>query len=290
MGECGQASVRDMSIAATKSRALEAAVVLTGFPTDSNSSYRRGAAKAPAFIRRAMWSESANPFSESELNLKAPGVLDDVGDAALIGDAGDVSTIEAFVDELLRAGKRVLSLGGDHSITYPIVRAYSKRYSGLSIVHFDAHPDLYPEFGGNRLSHACPFARILEDTSVKHLTQIGIRAMSLPQRAIADRYGVRIFRPSQLAQARAQLPSGPVYVTLDLDGLDPAYAPGVSHREPGGLTVREVLDLVESIPGSVVGADIVELNPDVDVDDLTAAVAGKFAKEFAARLYADARS
>ncbi len=155
-------------------------------------------------------------------------------------------------------------------------------------MHFDAHPDIYPVFQGNRLSHACPFARILEDTPVKSLTQIGIRTMSLKQREMVERYGVTSFRPSQLDAALRSLPDGPVYVSLDMDGLDPAFAPGVSHREPGGLTVREILEIVEKIPGTLVGADIVEYNPDEDVREMTAGVAAKFAKEFIARMYADA--
>ncbi|GAC1655541.1 MAG: agmatinase [Vulcanimicrobiaceae bacterium] len=265
-----------------------AAVTVLGFPTDCNSSYLRGPAKAPAQIRRAIANEGANPFAESELNLNTTGVYEDLGDVALAESAADVATIESAVAVQLTAGKRVLSYGGDHSVTYPIIRAYAKRYPDLSIVHFDAHPDLYPVFGGNRLSHACPFARILEDTTVKNLTQIGVRTMSLKQREVADRYGVRVFRPSQLASAKPSLPAGPVYLTLDLDGLDPAFAPGVSHREPGGLSVREILEIVEAIPGRIVGADIVELNPDEDISGMTATVAAKFAKEFIARMFADA--
>src|SRR5262249_4544926 len=145
-------------------------------------------------------------------------------------------------------------------------------------------------FAGNRFSHACPFARILEDTDAGSLVQIGIRTMTPPQREIADRYGVRVFGPDQLEEARAYLPDGDVYVTLDLDGIDPAFAPGVSHREPGGLSVRDVLRLVAAIPGNVVGADVVELNPGCDVDGLTAAVAAKFAREFVGRMLADANT
>lgn len=266
-----------------------AAVTVLGFPTDCNSSHLRGPAKAPAFIRRELANEGANPFSESELNLRDRGVYDDLGDIPMAEDVTDVNTIEDAVSTQLAEGKRVLSLGGDHFVTYPIVRAYAKRYPYLSIVHIDAHPDLYPIFGGNKLSHACPFARILEETCVKHLTQIGIRTMSSKQREVADRYNVRVFRPSELGQSYAALPSGPVYFSLDLDGLDPAFAPGVSHREPGGLTVREVLEILERIPGNIVGADIVELNPDEDVRDMTATVAAKFAKEFIARMFADSQ-
>lgn len=269
---------------------MTAAVAVLGFPTDSNSSHLRGPAKAPARIRLAMNDAGSNSFSESELDLAAPGVFEDLGDVALREDERDLATIEAAIAAQLALGRHVLSLGGDHSITYPIVRAYAGRYPGLRIVHVDAHPDLYPVFGGNRYSHACPFARILEDTSVAGLTQIGIRTMSAPQREIADRYGVRVYGPSQIEEACSQLPGGPVYVSVDLDGLDPAFAPGVSHREPGGVSVRDVLDVLARIPGPVVGCDVVELNPDQDVQDMTATVAAKFAKEFIARMYADARA
>lgn len=261
-------------------------VTMIGLPTDINSSFLRGAAKAPQAIRAEMWSDAGNPYTETGLNLKRPGIMRDAGDLELHEDAADRERIESAIGALLDAGERVLSFGGDHSVTYPIVRAYGARYPNLSIVHFDAHPDLYPEFQGNRYSHASPFARILEDASVKHLTQIGIRTLSDAQRPIVEKYGVRIFAPWELESARAALPNGPVYVTLDLDGLDPAFAPGVSHREPGGLTVREVLEIVKAIPGDVVGADVVEYNPDRDVDSLTAAVAAKFAREFIGQLHA----
>jgi arginase len=233
-----------------------------------------------------MWSDAGNAFSERGLNLAGSDAVVDAGDVPLAEDDGDRARIEAAIEAQLDAGRPVLALGGDHSVTYPIVRAFARRFPTLSVVHFDAHPDLYESFRGNRFSHACPFARILEATGIR-LMQIGIRTMTPPQQTIADRHGVRVFPPWELAAARAALPDGPVYVTLDLDGLDPAFAPGVSHREPGGLSVRDVLDTIVAIPGSVVGADVVELNPDKDVDGLTAAVAGKIAREFAARMLQD---
>lgn len=221
------------------------------------------------------------------MDVSTPDRIVDLGDAAMHEDGRDRDVIEKTVGEQLDAGRRVLSLGGDHSITYPIVRAYAKRYERLSIVHFDAHPDLYPVFQENRFSHACPFARILEDITGVQLMQIGVRTMTPKQREVADRYGVRVFGPWELDAARAALPAGPVYVTVDMDGLDPAFAPGVSHREPGGLSTRDVLAAVAAIPGRVVGADVVELNPDQDVRGMTASVAAKFVKEFTARMIGD---
>ena len=260
-------------------------VALLGLPTDRNSSHLRGPAGAPPLVRAALWNEGANPYAESGVNLRGKGVLHDAGDVALREDDGDFARIESAIADALVRDMRPLSIGGDHFVTYPVVAAMAKRYPDLAIVHFDAHPDMYPEFGGNRWSHACPFARILQDVGVRALVQIGIRTMTPPQRAIAEEFDVRVFSPYQLEEARAALPAGPVYVSLDLDGLDPAFAPGVSHREPGGLSVRDVLSIVRAIPGEIVGADVVELNPACDVDSMTATVAAKFVKEFAARMH-----
>jgi agmatinase len=259
----------------------ERVVALAGFPTDVNSSFRRGPAKAPGVIRDAMWSEAGNAYTENGVRLERSRNVADEGDAPLHEDDGDRHRIETFVEERLAQGRRMLSLGGDHSITFPIVSAYAKRYEDLRIVHIDAHPDLYPEFGGNRYSHASPFARILEETPVDSLTQIGIRTMTPVQREVARRYAVRVYGPDRVEQALLSLPSGPVYVTIDLDGLDPSFAPGVSHREPGGLSVRDVLRVIAAIPGRIVGADVVELNPECDLDGLTAGVAAKIARELA---------
>ena len=262
-------------------------VALLGLPTDRNSSFRRGPARAPAVIRRELSSEAGNPYSELGTNLKERGVFIDDGDLPLREDAGDFDRIVEGVRCRLERGDRVVSLGGDHFVTYPVVTAYAEFFEAPSVVHFDAHPDLYPIFDGNPLSHACPFARILESAAIASLVQIGIRTMTPPQREVAERFGVRVFAPWELDAARAALPGGNVYVTVDLDGLDPAFAPGVSHREPGGLSVREVLEAIKAIPGRVVGADVVELNPDQDVASLTAGVAAKLVRELAARIYVD---
>jgi arginase len=263
-------------------------VAMVGFPTDRNSSFARGPARAPREIRRSLLSAAGNSCTESGLDLQTPGVMADFGDAALAESTDDAATITEHVRAHLEHGRRVLSLGGDHSITYPIIRGYMSFAPHLSIVHLDAHPDLYPAFGGNRWSHASPFARILEDTTVRQLVQVGIRTMTPEQLEVAGRHGVRVFNPDQLEAAVAALPGGPVYVSLDLDALDPAFAPGVSHREPGGLSVREVLRILAHIPGVVIGADVVELNPEEDCRGLTATVAAKLAKELIDRMFRDA--
>jgi arginase len=262
-------------------------VALLGFPTDVNAASLRGAVKAPLLIRQELYSEAGNMFSESLLDLKASGELEDDGDVALSEDERDVQTIENAIAEQLGRGRKVQSLGGDQSITYPILRAFTRWYPGLSVVHLDARPDLYPSFEGNPFSDASSLARVVETIPVKRLVQIGIRTTSRKQKEMMERYGVSTFYAWSIEQARSALPDGPVYVSMDVGVLDPAFAPGVSHREPGGLSVREALGIIKAIPGFVVGADVVGYNPERDVDGLTALVAAKFARVFIERMIGD---
>ena len=155
------------------------------------------------------------------------------------------------------------------------------------MLHLDAHPDLYDEFEGDRLSNACPFARIMEEGRVRRLVQVGIRTMNAPQRAQAERFGVEVVEMKAWRPDLSVPAEGPVYVSLDLDVLDPAFAPGVSHPEPGGLSTREVIGSCSGLRGPVVGADLVELNPARDPTGATARVAAKLAKELLARLLSD---
>jgi arginase len=185
---------------------------------------------------------------------------------------------------VLAAGARPIALGGDHSVTYPILRAVGPRHPALTILHIDAHPDLYDDFEGDRFSHACPFARIMEEGLAKRLVQVGIRTINAHQRSQAERFGVEVIDMRAWVTGARPTLSGDVYLSIDLDGLDPAYAPGVSHREPGGLSVRDVLTLVQSSGGSLVGADVVEYNPTQDFAGVTATVAAKIVKEVAGRM------
>ena len=196
---------------------------LLGIPLDSNSSYLRGPAEAPPLIREAFHCDSSNSWSETGVNLGEPNAYVDAGDLKLPEDARGFAIIEKGVDDLLKKGLSPLCLGGDHSVTYPILRTFGRHYPSLTIVHFDAHPDLYHEFQGSRVSHACPFARIMEERLAKRLIQIGIRTMVGHQREQAERFGVELFEMRQLpAMQRLEL-VGPVYVSFDIDVLDPAF-------------------------------------------------------------------
>jgi arginase len=261
----------------------------TGLPTllgirfDGQSSYLRGAGEAPAKIREALHCTASNHWTELGVDLGEAGVYDDAGDLDF-PEYDAFTAIEARVGELIEEGKRPVSLGGDHSITYPILKAFAKRYSDLTIFHFDAHPDLYDEFEGNRLSHACPFARIMEARLAKRLVQFGIRTMTGHQRAQAERFGVEVIEMRALPAYEKLQASGPVYVSFDMDVLDPAFAPGVSHREPGGMSVRETIAHLHAIKGTIVGADVVEYNPVQDVNGMTATVAAKIVKEILGKM------
>jgi arginase len=263
---------------------------LLGIPLDVNSSYLRGPAGAPAKIRQAMRSNASNKWSELGVDVGAAGAWADAGDLRLndsqekVGD--DFAEIERAVGELLEKGEHPVLLGGDHSVTYPIMKAFARRYPEPTIIHFDAHPDLYDEFEGSRVSHACPFARIMEDRLAKRLVQVGIRTMNGHQREQAERFGVEIVQMSALPAYDRLKVQGPVYISFDMDVLDPAFAPGISHREPGGMTVREVIAHLHAIEGNIVGADIVEYNPTQDVGGMTAAVAAKIVKEILGKMIA----
>jgi arginase len=257
---------------------------LLGIPFDANSSYLRGTAEAPPLIREAFRCDSSNSSTESGIELDSKSVLD-AGDLDMTGD-GAFTAIESAVGELLEKGQFPVCLGGDHSITYPIVRAFGKHFAGLTIVHFDAHPDLYDEFQGNRCSHACPFARIMEERCAKRLIQVGIRTMNAHQRKQAARFGVEVVEMRELPALEILKLTGPVYVSFDIDVLDPAFAPGLSHREPGGMSVREAISHLHAITGDIVGADLVEYNPTQDVSQLTAMVCGKILKEILGKMIA----
>lgn len=258
-------------------------LALVGVPSDANSSYLRGAAEAPDAIRRALHSESANQFTEQGVDLAAEGVLFDAGDLSVGDDGQDFQAIERGIAELVPRA-RVIAMGGDHAVTHPIIRGHRERYAELAILHFDAHPDLYDSFEGNPRSHASPFARILEEGLVRRLVQVGIRTLTTHLRAQVERFGVEVIEMRRWDQVAELSFAEPVYISFDMDVLDPAFAPGVSHWEPGGASTRQVLDAIHALDATVIGADVVELNPRRDPDGFTAMVAARVLREIAGKI------
>ncbi|MCX7972919.1 MAG: agmatinase [Candidatus Aminicenantes bacterium] len=273
----------DFGGAVKKSEVYEIAIL--GIPFDEKSCFLKGAALGPQAIRRASTSKALNPFTELGINLETEATIVDLGDVDTSGDVDKTFIqIEEAVARILDQGAVPIILGGDHSITFPIIKAFSKYFHHLDLLHFDAHPDLYPDLYGDRLSHACPFARILEAGLIKKLVQIGIRAATAEQRAIASKYGVTMIEMKDLKVIPRLNFTNPLYISFDLDSLDPAFAPGVAHHEPGGLSTRQVFDLLHELEANIVGLDVVELNPSRDPSGITAAAAVKIIKEVAGHI------
>lgn len=257
-----------------------------GIPYDSNSSFLKGASLAPNRIRLMEKEGSANAFAENGVEILHGINHEDVGD--IVFETTDpkkaFETIKTKIGSLIADKTKVVSIGGDHSVSYPIISAFADKYEGLNILHFDAHADLYDNFDDNPYSHASPFARILEGGKIKSLTQVGIRTLNTHQRAQAEKFGVKIIEMKDFNFDFIQNLQPPLYISLDLDVLDPAFAPGISHHEPGGMSTRELLKIIQNIKVDIVGADIVEYNPVRDINNLTAMVGYKMLKELIAKM------
>jgi agmatinase len=259
-------------------------IAILGIPFDEKSSYLRGAAKGPEAIRAASTGKALNSWTEQGVNLEE-AVMVDLGDIDVSGDVLEVfSRIERNILKILEKKAVPIILGGDHSISYPAVKAFFKKFQHLDILHFDAHPDLYEEWKGDRLSHACPFARIIEEGLAQNLVQIGIRAATGEHRAKAIKSGVRTVEMKDIKDNLSLQFSNPLYISFDMDALDPAFAPGVSHYEPGGLSTRQVINMLHSLEAEIVGLDVVELNPYRDQSGMTASAAVKIIKEVAGKM------
>ena len=259
-------------------------LAIIGIRYDENSSFTKGAADAPPQIRAALRSDAWNLTSENGTDLSDDSIFFDAGDIEPVAGSDMLTLIENSIYTLIADGLTPISLGGDHSVTHPIVRAFARKYKDLSILHFDAHPDIYDSYQGNRNSHASPFARIMEQKLVKRLVQVGVRTFTAHQREQISKFGVETIEMRSVTPDLQLEFDSPVYISFDVDALDPAFAPGVSHREPGGLSTRQAIDLIQRLKGKVVGADIVEFNPRMDPLHITGTVCAKIFKEIAARM------
>lgn len=248
-------------------------VNLLGIPYDDKSSFKKGAAKATDKIRKVFHDGSSNYITETGIDISH--ILKDCGDIKVT----DYHQIPLLISEAIDLKLPSIFLGGDHSITYSIIQALNKEHGKFDILHFDAHADIYDELHGDRFSHACPFARIMEDDLVNSLVSVGIRNMPKHLLDQAKKFGIEIVMMKDITNMKILNFQNPLYISIDLDVLDPAFAPGVSHHEPGGLSTRELINLLHQIKAPIIGADIVELNPDRDPSGITAALAAKLLKE-----------
>lgn len=257
-----------------------------GIPFDGNSSFLKGPALAPSRIRLMDTEGSANVFSETGNEILQGKNYLDLGDLSFqdMNPLAVNAVIKAKIKQELEHGSKIICLGGDHSVSFPIIEAYAERYKGLNVLHLDAHADLYDNYDNNPCSHASPFARIMEKGLLKSLTQVGIRTLTRHLKEQVKKFGVTVIEMKDFNYDFMKTLQSPLYISLDLDVLDPAFAPGVSHHEPGGLTTRELIQIIQTIPVSIVGADIVEYNPIRDINDITAMVAYKLFKELVSKM------
>jgi len=273
----------DFGGAVTRSDRYDLALI--GIPYDAKSSFQMGASQGPRAIREASTGKAINAFTESGVDLGLDAVLVDQGDVDVSGGFSEVARrIQECVHGVANHPAAPLILGGDHSITYPVVKGLSATYPDLAILHFDAHPDLYEEYQGDPYSHACPFARILEEGLAAELVQVGIRAATAEQRNLASRYPVRMIEMKDLREDLALDFRRPLYISFDIDALDPAFAPGVSHLEPGGMSTRQALGILQRLKARIIGMDLVEVNPSRDPSGITAAAGVKLVMEVAGKI------
>lgn len=269
-------------------RAEDYDLAVVGVPYDEKSSFLKGPAKGPRAIREASTSACINAWTETGVNLDTDAVMVDLGDVDTRGDYAAVSArITEQTARIAAKGAVPIVLGGDHSISYPVIKGMAGTYPSLDVLHFDAHPDLYDDLYGDPYSHACPFARVLDDGLAAHLVQVGIRAATGEHRRKAERFGVRMIPMRDIEEASALEFSNPLFISFDIDALDPAFAPGVSHHEPGGLSTREALGILQNLKADIIGIDVVEVNPDRDPLGITASAAVKIIIETAGKIIAD---
>lgn len=251
-------------------------IVMLGMPFDGTVSYRPGSRFAPEMIRLASWGlETYSPYFNKDLEDVN---FHDIGDLDLpLGNTyKSLEVIKANVEQIYDDGKKVFGIGGEHLVTLPTIQAISKFYKNLNVIHFDAHTDLRKEYLGEAMSHSAVIYHIGEIIGFKNVKQIGIRSGMKEEFDIMEKYHTRLDFPEQLSQMKNKN----VFVTVDLDVLDPSIMPGTGTPEAGGLTFSELMDWIKELKGlNIVGADVVELSPHYDASGASTAVATKIIRE-----------
>jgi agmatinase len=269
-------------------------VAVVGVPFDAGTSYRPGARFGPAAIRQG--SRLLRPYNP-ELRISPFDVVQvvDAGDVACtpFDIEAAVGQIERAADDLLDRGSRLVALGGDHTIALPLLRATAKRHGPVALVHFDAHLDTWDTYFGARYTHGTPFRRAWEEDLLLQgmAAHVGTRGSLYGASDLEDDDRMEFWRVSALEvgdlgvadvidSLRQRIGSAPVYISIDVDVLDPAHAPGTGTPEAGGLTSRELLALIRGLDGAnVVGADVVEVAPAYDHAEITSIAAANVAYE-----------
>lgn len=263
-------------------------IAVVGVPFDGGTSYRPGARFGPAAVRQA--SRLLRPYNPAldALPFELAQVVD-AGDIACtpFGPEEAVEQIEAGAEQLLAGGGRLVAIGGDHTVALPLLRATAARHGPLALVHFDAHLDTWDTYFGQRYTHGTPFRRAWEEGLLQrdHTVHVGLRGPLYSGGDLVDDTGMGFAQVTTddvaargaaaiTAQLLERVGDAPLYVSVDIDVLDPAHAPGTGTPEAGGLTSRELLAMVRGLaPARVVGGDVVEVSPAYDHAEITAVAA-----------------
>lgn len=256
--------------------------VVFGAPYDSTCSFRPGTRFGPSAMRRDFQGlESYSPYLDLDLT---DYLIHDAGDMELpFGETTMVlDQIEAWATPLIEQDKQVVMLGGEHSLSLAMIRAFARKYADLQVIHIDAHTDLREEYLGNRYSHASVMKRAWEILGDGRIHQFGIRSGERDEFTFSrEKLSITPFQLNGMRELAKELPSGtPIYVSLDLDVLDPSVFPGTGTPEPGGVTFHELLaGLMELKDLNIVGFDLMELSPHYDPSGASTAVACKLLRE-----------
>lgn len=255
--------------------------IILGCPYDGSASFRPGARFGPSAIRKASWGiETYSPYVNKDLTRLS---IHDMGDLELPFGEKKISLdlIRKALRNVLSAEKFPILLGGDHLITLPIIEEVSRIHSDLHLIHIDAHTDLRENYLGESLSHSTVMRKVIERLGKGRLSQIGIRSGTEEEFALARKMkSIVSLTQASLTSMVKHLRKKPVYVSLDLDVLDPGFLPGVGTPEPGGLTFRELLSIIKVLKDlHVIGFDLVELTPDYDPTQISSITASVILRE-----------
>jgi agmatinase len=263
----------------------ESRAVIYGMPMDWTVSFRPGSRFGPARIREvSLGLEEYSPYLDKHLEEVK---YFDAGDIPLpFGNPGkSINMIEDYIDKLLADGKFPLGLGGEHLVSWPIIRAMFKKYPNMKIIHIDAHADLREDYEGELLSHSTPIRKACELIGPENVYSFGIRSGMREEFQYAKESGMHMYKYDVADPLRVVLPKlagEPVYVTIDIDVLDPAHAPGTGTAEAGGITSKELIEAITLIANgnlNIIGADLVEVAPVYDPSEQTQIAASKFVRE-----------
>lgn len=259
----------------------DASIVICGIPFDGTCSNRPGTRFGPMELRKEIDGlETYSPYQNKDLEDLS---ICDIGDIELpLGNTKKtIDDIYSFIEELLHDDKKVLSIGGEHLVSFPIVKAYINKYPELNIVHLDAHTDLREDYLGEQLSHATVIKRIYDELINGEIFQFGIRSGTREEFDFGRSHTNLKFNTLKgMEQLKEKIGHKPVYITLDLDVLDPSIMPGTGTPSPGGVGFNQLLEGLISLSGlNIVGADIVELSPHYDASGVSNVVAAKLLRE-----------